>query len=126
MKFVNTESYKKQLETLLEETNNQLNELQSINPAQSTERATENDIEEDYEESELGFRVNERSEVLTEKKQLIVEALQRIENGTYGICLGSGEKIAEERLEAIPYTRYTLEYQEKMDQQKEAIQASSK
>lgn len=37
-------------------------------------------------------------------------ALQRIEDGTYGICEASGEPIPFERLEAIPFTRYTVEH----------------
>jgi RNA polymerase-binding transcription factor DksA len=41
----------------------------------------------------------------------IEEALQRIRNGTYGVCEMSGRPIPEERLEAIPWTRYTVEAQ---------------
>lgn len=40
----------------------------------------------------------------------IDEALQRIENGTYGICEGSGRPIPKARLEAIPWARYCVEY----------------
>lgn len=47
-----------------------------------------------------------------EKKMLaeIMEALQRIADGTYGFCEGLGTLIEEPRLEAIPWTRYSLEY----------------
>lgn len=38
------------------------------------------------------------------------EALQRIENGTYGICEVSGKEIPLERLEALPTARTTIEY----------------
>ena len=38
------------------------------------------------------------------------EALQRIENGTYGICEGTGEPIPKQRLEAIPWARYCVSY----------------
>ncbi len=47
----------------------------------------------------------------------IDEALKRIEDGTYGICEASGEKIPEARLEAIPFARLTVECQEKLEQQ---------
>jgi len=40
----------------------------------------------------------------------IDEALGRIEDGTYGICLGSGEPIRLARLEARPWAKYTVEY----------------
>jgi DnaK suppressor protein len=42
--------------------------------------------------------------------QEIDEALDRIENGTYGICEGSGKPIPKARLEAIPWARYCVEY----------------
>ncbi len=45
----------------------------------------------------------------------IDEALERIENGTYGICIGSGKPIGRNRLEAIPWTRYSVEYAELME-----------
>ena len=40
----------------------------------------------------------------------IDEALDRIENGTYGICEGSGKSIPKARLEAIPWAKYCVEY----------------
>ena len=41
----------------------------------------------------------------------IEEAIQRIFNGTYGVCEMTGEKIAEERLEAVPFARHSVEGQ---------------
>lgn len=45
----------------------------------------------------------------------INEALKRIETGTYGLCEGTGTKIPEERLEAMPFARYSVSYQEKIE-----------
>lgn len=45
----------------------------------------------------------------------ITEALGRLERGVYGICELSGKKINDERLEALPYTRYTREMQEQIE-----------
>lgn len=45
----------------------------------------------------------------------INEALKRIEQGTYGICEMSGELIPEERLEALPFTRFTVGSQAKIE-----------
>jgi RNA polymerase-binding transcription factor DksA len=45
----------------------------------------------------------------------INEALKRIETGTYGLCEGTGAKIPEERLEAMPFARYSVTYQEKLE-----------
>ena len=46
----------------------------------------------------------------SERKMLaeIDEALGRIEDGTYGICLGAGEQIPKQRLMAIPWARYCV------------------
>jgi RNA polymerase-binding protein DksA len=38
------------------------------------------------------------------------DALQRIEEGTYGICEGTGKQIPKARLEAQPWARYCVEY----------------
>jgi RNA polymerase-binding protein DksA len=38
-------------------------------------------------------------------------ALQRIEDGTYGICEGCGKPIGAERLSAIPWARYCIDDQ---------------
>lgn len=40
----------------------------------------------------------------------IDEALDRMENGTYGICEGSGKSIPRARLEAIPWAKYCIAY----------------
>ena len=47
----------------------------------------------------------------------IEEALSRIENGTYGYCEISGDKIMKERLEAIPFARLTVECQSQLEKQ---------
>lgn len=52
---------------------------------------------------------NLNEEQLTE----VNEALERMENGTYGICVDTGEKISFERLKAIPYAKRTLQAEEK-------------
>lgn len=40
----------------------------------------------------------------------IDEALVRLERGTYGICIHSGQPIPEERLEAIPWAAERVEF----------------
>lgn len=54
-------------------------------------------------ESDRNFelRIRDRERKLIPK---IKEALERIENGTYGICISCGEKISEKRLESRPET----------------------
>lgn len=40
----------------------------------------------------------------------IEEALERIDDGTFGICLGTGQPISMARLKARPWCRYSIEY----------------
>jgi RNA polymerase-binding protein DksA len=46
----------------------------------------------------------------------IDEALQRIEDHTYGICLGTHKRIAVARLRAKPWARYCIEYARLLEQ----------
>jgi DnaK suppressor protein len=48
----------------------------------------------------------------------IEEALKRVDAGTYGVCEMSGEKIAQARLEALPFARYTVECQAQIEKQR--------
>lgn len=41
----------------------------------------------------------------------IDQALKRLETGSYGVCEMSGKSIPHPRLEALPFTRYTVECQ---------------
>ncbi|MEN7972934.1 MAG: TraR/DksA C4-type zinc finger protein [Verrucomicrobiota bacterium] len=42
-------------------------------------------------------------------------AIRRIEDGSYGICEISGEPINIERLQALPYVRYTIATQSDLE-----------
>ncbi len=57
------------------------------------------------QEFSLGLMAEERKTLME-----IQQALARIQNGTFGFCEGLGIPIEENRLEAIPWTRYSLEY----------------
>ncbi len=67
------------------------------------------------EEHTLELRVRDRERKLLKK---IVQALQRIEDGTYGWCEESGEPIGIARLLARPTASLTLEAQERHEQRK--------
>jgi DnaK suppressor protein len=56
--------------------------------------------------------------LMDSERKLLVEingALNRISNGAYGICEGTGQPIAKARLEAIPWARYCIEYATMVD-----------
>ena len=46
----------------------------------------------------------------------INEALERIDNGTYGICVDTGEDIPSGRLEVLPYAKRTVQAQKEFDE----------
>jgi RNA polymerase-binding transcription factor DksA len=56
----------------------------------------------------------------------IDEAFQRIFNGTYGICEITGEQIGKERLMAVPFTRYSIEGQQKYEKEEPQLRQAQK
>ncbi|OHB65113.1 MAG: hypothetical protein A2Y77_00490 [Planctomycetes bacterium RBG_13_62_9] len=63
------------------------------------------------QEFSLGLMDSERRLLME-----IDDALHRIEEGTYGICEGTGLPISKARLEAQPWARYSVDYARKMEQ----------
>jgi RNA polymerase-binding transcription factor DksA len=63
-------------------------------------------------DEELGEGMRER---LTEELEAIERAKQRLEEGTYGLSVESGEPIPDGRLEAIPWAERTAEEQERFE-----------
>lgn len=62
------------------------------------------------QEFSLGLMDTERKIV-----QEIIMALRRIDEGTFGMCEGTGEPIPKARLEAYPWARYCVQYAEKIE-----------
>ena len=48
--------------------------------------------------------------------QLVEEALQRIGEQTYGLCVACEEEVQQKRLEAVPWARHCIACQEKQEQ----------
>jgi len=55
------------------------------------------------------------AEQLREELEAIARAEARLEAGTYGLSVESGEPIADERLEAIPWAERTAEEQARLE-----------
>ncbi|MBM9576144.1 TraR/DksA family transcriptional regulator [Leptospira sp. 201903070] len=74
--------------------------------------------------ADIASEINEEtlSSVLSEAEietiREIDVALDKIEDGTYGVCEGTGKKIPIARLKAIPWTRYTVEFAETLSRGK--------
>lgn len=65
------------------------------------------DIGTDNYEQEFTLGLLESERILLAE---IDQALGRIDEGTYGICLGTGKPINKARLEARPWARYCIDY----------------
>jgi DnaK suppressor protein len=63
-------------------------------------------------EKELLFELsdNERGTL-----DMIEAAIRKVDNGTYGLCEATQRPIGRLRLEAIPYCRYSIEYQNQIE-----------
>jgi DnaK suppressor protein len=63
-------------------------------------------------EKELSFELsdNERNTL-----DMIEAAIRKVDNGTYGLCEATQRPIGRARLEAIPYCRYSIEYQNQLE-----------
>ncbi len=48
--------------------------------------------------------------------QLVDEALVRIREGNFGLCVQCQEELQQKRLEAVPWTRYCIACQQKQEQ----------
>lgn len=71
------------------------------------------DDEHDPEGSTIAFELSQASTLLRESSNRLEEidaALQRLDDGSYGICAACGEPIPEGRLEIRPWTRYCVRH----------------
>ena len=48
--------------------------------------------------------------------QLVDDALERIDENTFGECISCHQELQQKRLEAVPWTRYCISCQEKKEQ----------
>jgi RNA polymerase-binding transcription factor DksA len=50
----------------------------------------------------------------------IDRAIRRIREGTYGICEATGKPIPADRLEAVPWTRFARDVEEKLEREEQS------
>lgn len=81
----------------------------SNNPAQTADFIDQASIETDIA---LAFRIRERDSRLVRK---IMDALAKLEDGTFGICEECGRQISEGRLKARPIARLCITCKEKQE-----------
>jgi RNA polymerase-binding transcription factor len=73
------------------------------------------DLASEERDREINFILSDRERV---KLKQIDDALERMDEGTYGVCESCGMEIAEERLEAMPFSRLCRDCQQ--DEEREA------
>src|SRR5512146_3200427 len=64
-----------------------------------------------YQKEFLFHQSNNERQLL----QMVEGALSRIREGTFGECISCGHEINIKRLEAVPWTRFCIECQEKLE-----------
>ncbi len=80
------------------------------------------DIASSDRERELRLRLNERGR---EKLRAIEEALERIEEGSFGICEQCGAKIPKARLKVMPFTTSCVACKSKQEKQRKLYEGAS-
>lgn len=84
-------------------------------PAASLKDSTGELSSYDNHPADAGTETFERSrdlavdDTLTDEFNQVIDALERMEKGTYGTCVTCGQDIPFERLQAIPYTAYCID-----------------
>jgi RNA polymerase-binding transcription factor len=106
-------------ENLLETKSKLLHEMDSEMKAEREGNKDEGmdtyDLASEERDREINFILSDRER---SKIKEIDEALARLADNTYGICESCGLEIAEERLDALPFTRLCRDCQQ--DQEREA------
>ena len=64
-------------------------------------------------EKELMFELSDNERTTLD---MVEAAIRKIDNGTYGLCEATQKAITRARLEAIPYARYSIAYQNQLEQ----------
>lgn len=113
---MNTEHFKNRLVDKERELQSNLALLEG--EARASGEAEVRDSTDDATASQGASEAFEESAVISQTLEQVRDALLRIENGSYGKCTVCGRQIEPARLEAIPWTPYCLEDQEKQDRKR--------
>ena len=104
-----------QKEELLQDSDSVLNAVRLADKTESAGVGDDSDNVTFEQEITMNLRMSERDNNLLKK---INAALERIENGTYGYSIVSGEEIGLSRMLARPLATMTIEEQEEYEKRK--------
>ena len=107
---------------LLEERDKLLQKSQQLVKAgnielDKNEMLDEVDLASATTEQNLTFKLLDRDRKLLGE---IEHALEKIRNGEYGYCEGTGEPIPKRRLEVRPWCRHSVKYKEQLERMKKS------
>ena len=112
-----TKKYKKKLLELKEQLTHQLsetaNEVQEPGESKGYSQHQADEGSADFEKIISLELSNKENDLLKQ----IDRALEKIEEGTYGVCDRSGKDIPKARLDAIPYATMTVRAQEEYEKE---------
>lgn len=104
-----------QREELLSDRDDVLNDVRMAEKSENAGVGDEQDQASAEQEITMNLRMSERTDNLLKK---INAAIERIENGTYGYSVISGDEIGIQRMLARPLATMTTEEQEEYEQKK--------
>ena len=81
------------------------------------------DMYDDVDQASAMIEQNLTFRLLDRDRKLLMEiehALNKIDNGEFGYCEGTGEPIPKRRLELRPWTRNSVKYQEKLERMRKS------
>ena len=118
MKKKDLDFFKKYLDNRLQELLNQADDTVSGMTAANENFPDPTDRASLEADRNFMLRIRDRESKLIKK---IKQALERIENGTYGICESCGEEISVKRLKARPVTTQCIECKAKEEALEKAL-----
>ncbi len=101
---------------LLEARNQILNSgvLSNLDDLKIEPVADEADLANNTVNQQISFSIREKEMT---KLRRIDAALERVEDGSYGFCLESGDEISEKRLKTQPWAEFSLEVAEERERE---------
>jgi DnaK suppressor protein len=107
-----TATYRKMLESKAEEVRQSMSAQKAAQVvARLDVPSDEGDLSQQHHEEWIFLNRNSIDMKLLRE---IADALQRIDQGTYGICMECEEAISSKRLDAVPWARYCVTCQERI------------
>ncbi|MFO0757991.1 MAG: TraR/DksA family transcriptional regulator [Byssovorax sp.] len=97
--------------------------LGRIEEKRAEERQTSREVGDEMDEASAEGQAAMTSKLLEREvveADEIERALQKMKEGTYGLCEGTGEPIGFPRLKLKPWARYSVAYQEEVEREEKS------